>query len=96
MQPFVVEQCPKAVWTQGYRIHELIPLAERQFHTAFASEDNTLLRNKAGFKSDVLATVRRGEPMTIVGEAWDSGCNQWMQVQWNNQHLWVYGNQVQK
>jgi uncharacterized protein YgiM (DUF1202 family) len=92
----VLDQCPKAVWTEGYRINELIPLAEQQYHTAFASEDATPLRSNNGFDSNVIANANNGEPMVIVGEAWDNGCNQWMQVAWNNQRLWVYGNQVRK
>jgi uncharacterized protein YgiM (DUF1202 family) len=96
VDPMVVELCPKAVWAEGYRINDLIPLAERQFHTALASENNTHLRNKAGFESDIVATVNNGEPMTVVGEAWDIGCNQWMRVEWNGQQFWVYGNQVRK
>ncbi len=93
-QARVVDQCPEALWTEGYRIDELIPLAEQQYRAAVVHKNGTRLRNKAGFESAIINTLNAGDPLLVVGEAWDSGCNQWMQVQIDGQRLWVHGDLV--
>lgn len=92
----ITDLCPKAVWTEGYRINQPIPLAKSQFHSAVANENNTQLRRQARFDAPAMVTLNAGEPMTIVGETWDGDCTQWMQVQFQGEPYWVHGNLVRR
>lgn len=88
----VTDQCPNTPWTVGYRINELIPLEASKYHTAVAIANSVRVRTQAGFEGPVKHFLNAGEPVTVTGEAWDSGCNQWMQVQMGSDRYWVNGN----
>ncbi|HEY9738333.1 MAG TPA: SH3 domain-containing protein, partial [Trichocoleus sp.] len=88
----VANLCPNATWAAGYYIGELMPLKPEQYRSAVVVGDDTNVRDGAGFESRTVLTLDRNAPVTIVGEAWDSGCNQWMQVQINSKRHWMNGN----
>ncbi len=90
----VTSMCPEATWAAGYAIGELIPLAQRQYKVGLITNGPSNVRSGAGFESPVLFTLNAGEQVTIAGEAWDIGCNQWMYVIVNSQFYWMHGSQL--
>jgi hypothetical protein len=96
-QPFVTTDCPKAEWMAPFRLFELNELAPSQYHQMRVnSSDGANIRNGVGFASNVVFALPHNSTVTVIGEAWDSGCNQWMQVQVDGQRYWVHGNLVRK
>lgn len=91
----VISLCPQASWTAGYHIHELIPLAARQYRSAITAGDRVQVRRGAGFAFDSVTMLERGEPVIVTGEAWDQDCNQWMQVQARGRRNWIHGDLLQ-
>lgn len=91
----VISLCPQATWTAGYYIHELIPLAASQYRSAIVAGDRVQARRGAGFAFDSVTILERGEPVIVTGEAWDQGCNQWMQVQARGRRNWIHGDLLQ-
>ena len=90
----VVEQCPVATWTIGYNLWELIPLAESQYKLAIVDVGPTNVRAGVGFDAAILFTAVAGTQVTVLGEAWDTACNQWMYVRLGDGLYWMYGGQV--
>jgi uncharacterized protein YgiM (DUF1202 family) len=87
----VASLCPQATWTTGYYIGELIPLAVAQYKSAIVLSRVANVRPGAGFDSAPTGSLAQNEPVIILGEAWDRGCNQWMQVQIGAQRRWMHG-----
>ncbi|MEO0828468.1 MAG: SH3 domain-containing protein [Cyanobacteria bacterium J06639_14] len=90
----VMAQCPQATWTNGYRIGELIPLHSSQYKPAVVSRDLSRVRAGAGFSSRIIFTMNPGEQVTVTGEAWDIGCNQWMQVIVGEGSYWIHADNL--
>ncbi|NER81755.1 MAG: hypothetical protein F6K42_19770 [Leptolyngbya sp. SIO1D8] len=90
----VMAQCPAATWTVGYNLWELIPLAESQYKSAIVTDPFTPIRAGMGFESTVLFNAEVGTQVTVIGEAWDTGCNQWMYVRINEGLHWVHGDRL--
>jgi uncharacterized protein YraI len=89
--PVTPSQCPsRPAWTQGYRFYELIPLG--QSRQARVNNQVANVRRGAGFAAPIAFTLPQGSTVTITGETWDSGCNQWMQVITNQGSFWMHGN----
>lgn len=88
-------RCPDATWAEGFQIGELIALAPDQYKRAEVVGSPSNGRSGAGFNSPVVATLSKGNPVTVMGEAWDGGCNQWMQVQVDNRVLWMHSSTLQ-
>ena len=95
--PPVTEVCPEATWADGYRLWELMALPEDQYKRAEVIGDPSNVRRGAGFESEVAFTLGAGSQVTITGETWDGGCNQWMQVQIGvgDEIYWMHGNLLQ-
>ncbi|MEM9809423.1 MAG: SH3 domain-containing protein, partial [Cyanobacteria bacterium P01_D01_bin.56] len=87
-------QCPQATWTNGYRIGELISLHSSQYKPAVVSRDLSRVRAGAGFSSRIIFTMNPGEQVTVTGEAWDIGCNQWMQVIVGEGSYWIHADNL--
>lgn len=94
-QPLITAICPNAPWTEGFRVYELIALATDQYHTKRVTANDVRLRAGVGFDASTVKRLDQGAPVLVTGEAWDSGCNQWMQVQTGGDRLWVSGNYLQ-
>lgn len=94
-QPLITSQCPQAVWTEGFRFYELIALAERQYRPSVVTGNGVYLRAGVGFEAPEVAALDQGTPVIVTGEAWDSGCHQWMQVQVDGKRHWVSGDLIQ-
>jgi uncharacterized protein YraI len=93
--PFITTQCLNAGWTEGFRFYELIALAEGQYRPSVVTGNGVRLRAGVGFDAPEVQTLSKGTPIIVTGEAWDSGCNQWMQVQVNGGRHWVSGRHIQ-
>ena len=91
--PFVTDICPNATWTEGYRIGEMIPLSPSQYHSAVVI-NATPLRSGYGFAGNVITDLQVGAQVTITGEAWDMGYNQWIAVAGDQQISFVHGNDL--
>lgn len=94
-QPLITAVCPNAPWTEGFRFYELIALAADQHHTKRVTANDVRLRAGVGFDAPAVKQLDQGAPVVVIGEAWDRGCNQWMQVQTGGDRLWVSGNYIQ-
>lgn len=92
--PLVTDFCPQATWTQGYRIGEIVPLNPQQYRSATVIAV-TPLRSSYGFEGDVITNLPVGTQVTIMGEVWDVGCNQWMAVFGDQQISFIHGNALQ-
>lgn len=92
----VIEHCPgaQASWTVGYDIWDLIPLASEQYKTALVYDGPSNVRLSVGFDADVAFTLPTGAQVTVTGEAWDTGCNQWMRVLIGARHYWMHYSQL--
>ncbi|MEB3268374.1 MAG: SH3 domain-containing protein [Leptolyngbya sp.] len=93
--PPVTEVCPEATWAEGFLLWELILLAPEQYKTALVFDGPSNVRLGAGFESEVAFTLPTGSQVTIIGETWDAGCNQWMRVQVDTDLYWMHGHQLQ-
>jgi uncharacterized protein YgiM (DUF1202 family) len=91
----VVNLCPQATWTVGYDIGEFIPLAQSQYKTGLVTRGPSHVRSGAGFESAVLLTLDPGSQVTIIGEAWDGGCNHWLRIMVESELYWMHGSQLQ-
>jgi hypothetical protein len=89
--PWVTDLCPKATWAKDFRIGEMIPLAVSQYRPAIVTTA-TALRSSYGFDGPVITNLKAGTRVTIVGEVWDIGCNQWMVVSGDGKPSFVHGN----
>lgn len=94
-QTLITDKCPQAVWTEGFRFYELIALAESQYRPSVVTRNGVYLRAGVGFEAPEVETLGKGTPVIVTGEAWDSGCNQWMQVQVDGKRRWVSGDFIQ-
>jgi hypothetical protein len=93
----IVEQCPDATWTEGYSIWDLIPLAPEQYKPAVVFGGSGDIRGGVGYDSPVLFQISEGSRVTIIGEAWDMGCNQWTKIRigMDGNEYWIHGFQLQ-
>jgi uncharacterized protein YraI len=88
------EQCPSnPTWARGYEFYETIPHTPPETSKVVSSAAN--VRSGSGMSHSILATLPRGTEITITGEAWDSGCNQWMQVEGSGVNGWIHGYTVE-
>ena len=94
-QALITMTCNNAAWTEGFQFYELIALAESQYKPATVTENNVRLRSGVGFDAPEVRRLSQGTPVIITGEAWDTGCNQWMQVQVDGRRSWISGNYIQ-
>ncbi|HSM81783.1 MAG TPA: SH3 domain-containing protein [Nodosilinea sp.] len=94
-QPLITSQCPNASWMQGFRFYELMALTEGDYRPSVVLGNNVRLRSGVGFDAPELQQLSKGTPLIVTGEAWDSGCNQWMQVQVNGSRSWVSGKLIE-
>ena len=92
--PFVTEICPGIGWTEGFRIGEKVPLASEQYHPAMVIT-TAPLRSGYGFEGPVITHLTTGATVTVMGEVWDGGCNQWMVVPVNGGVGYIHGNALQ-
>ena len=92
----VIDHCPQEqpIWTVGHNIWELIPLAPEQYKRALVHDGPSNVRLEVGFDYDEIFTLPTGAQVTVTGEAWDSGCNQWMRVLIGTNHYWIHGSQL--
>lgn len=80
-RPAVPVQCPQPpVWMQEFGFQELMQLSPQQYRQARVNVSRGNLRDRAGFESNVAFTLPRDATVTVIGEAWDQGCHQWMRV----------------
>jgi len=94
--PIAPINCPsQPTWTAGFTFYERILLADGQFKTATVNADAAKVHQGAGLASPTAFTLNRGATVTVIGEAWDSGCHQWMQVQVDGKRQWVSGDLIQ-
>ncbi|NJL47162.1 MAG: hypothetical protein HC929_06220 [Leptolyngbyaceae cyanobacterium SM2_5_2] len=91
----VLDLCPQATWTRGFNIGEFIPINPSQY---WQSEVMTAtpLRRSYGYEGEVVSTLSAGARLTIRGEVWDAGCNQWMAVEINGSRQFVHGHALRK
>ena len=89
--PLVADHCPHVTWADGFRIGEMVPLAPTQYHPA-AVISLTPLRSGYGFEGAVITDLAVGTRVTVTGEVWDMGCNQWMAVPGDQQPAFIHGN----
>ena len=89
--PLVAEICPQVTWADGFRIGEMVPLNPAQYHPA-AVIAVTPLRAGYGFEGVVITDLAVGTQVTVTGEVWDIGCNQWMAVPGDQQPAFIHGN----
>jgi hypothetical protein len=89
--PLVADLCPQATWADGFRIGEMVPLDPAQYHPA-AVISLTPLRSGYGFEGSVITDLAVGTQVTITGEVWDMGCNQWMAIPGDQQPTFIHGN----
>ncbi|MGB3201072.1 MAG: GW dipeptide domain-containing protein [Nodosilinea sp.] len=94
-QTLITNVCPNASWTTGFYFYELIALAPAQHHVKQIVADDVHLRAGVGLDAPTVNRLNRGTPVVVTGEAWDSGCNQWMQVQVDGERNWVSGVYVE-
>lgn len=93
--PLVTHICQADLWwTEGFRIGEAIPLTPEQHHPARVIQV-TPLRSGYGFEGPVMANLAAGSTVTVMGEVWDRGCNQWMIVPMNGGVSYIHGNALQ-
>ncbi len=92
--PFVTEICPGMVWAEGFRIGEKVPLAPEQYHPAMVIA-TAPLRSGYGFEGPIITNLTTGATVTVMGEVWDLGCNQWMVVPVNGSVGYIHGNALQ-
>ena len=52
----------------------------------------TPLRAGYGFEGDVITHLAVGAQITVMGEVWDMGCNQWMIVPTDGGVAYIHGN----
>jgi hypothetical protein len=96
LAPFVTNICGSHLsWMEGFRIGERMPLASDQYHQALVISE-TPLREGYGFEGRVIAELAVGAQVTVIGETWDMGCNQWMVVSTDGGDAFVHGNALQK
>jgi hypothetical protein len=92
----ISDLCPNARdarWTDGYSFYEYIPHDPNQYGTIVRNSAN--VRRGIGFSQGVVATLSQGHKVLITGEAWDIGCNQWMQIRMGERgNYWVHGNSL--
>lgn len=91
----VTRLCPEATWAAGYYIWELIPLDSTRYKSAQVYNGSADARSGVGFEARVVSSLPIGTQVTIVGEAWDTGCNPWMHILYNDQKYWVHGYDLQ-
>ncbi|WP_017302140.1 hypothetical protein [Nodosilinea nodulosa] len=89
--PLVADLCPQVTWADGFRIGEMVPLDPAQSHPA-AVITVTPLRSSYGFEGAVITDLAVGTRVTVTGEVWDMGCNQWMAVPGDQQSAFIHGN----
>lgn len=89
--PLVADLCPHVTWADGFRISEMVPLEPAQYHPA-AVIALTPLRSGYGFEGVVITDLAVGTRVTVTGEVWDMGCNQWMAVPGDQQPAFIHGN----
>jgi len=95
MTPFVTDICAGDLWwTEEFRIGETIPLDPAQYHRAVTITE-TPLRAGYGFEGSIIADLTVGVQVTVMGEIWDMGCNQWMIVPTDGGVGYVHGNALQ-
>ncbi|HSM81524.1 MAG TPA: SH3 domain-containing protein, partial [Nodosilinea sp.] len=94
-QTLITAVCPDAPWTTGFYFFELIALAEEDYRPSKVMGDDVRLRSGVGFDAAEVGRLSKGTPLIVTGEAWDSGCNQWMQVQVNGSRSWVSGKLIE-
>ncbi|MGF1458718.1 MAG: hypothetical protein ACFBSG_06795 [Leptolyngbyaceae cyanobacterium] len=93
--PLVTEICGvDKSWTAGFRIGETVPLDPSQYHRA-VTITKTPLRAGYGFEGPVIADLAVGAQVTVMGEVWDMGCNQWMVVPADGGVAYIHGNALQ-
>jgi|GEM_PF-5536538 hypothetical protein len=91
----VLDLCPQATWTGGFNIGEFIPLNPSQYWQAEVTTA-TPLRKGYGYEGGVVSTLSPGARVTIRGEVWDAGCNQWMGVEVNSSRHYIHGHALKK
>lgn len=89
--PLVADLCPQVTWADGFRIGEMVPLDPAQYHPATVIS-LTPLRSGYGFEGAVITDLAVGTRVTVTGEVWDMGCNQWMAVPSNQLPAFIHGN----
>ncbi|MBD1917857.1 MULTISPECIES: hypothetical protein [Cyanophyceae] len=89
--PFVADLCPQVTWADGFRIGEMVPLAPAQYHPATVIA-LTPLRSDYSFEGAVITDLAVGTRVTVTGEVWDMGCNQWMAIPGAQQPVFIHGN----
>ena len=92
--PLVADLCPQVTWADGFRIGELIPLATSQYHPAVVIS-STSLQAGYGFEGAVITSLAVGTQVTVTGEVWDMGCNQWMAIPGDQQPTFIHGFALQ-
>jgi hypothetical protein len=92
--PLVADLCPQVTWADGFRIGELIPLATSQYHPAVVIS-STSLQAGYGFEGAVITDLAVGTQVTVTGEVWDMGCNQWMAIPGDQQPTFIHGFALQ-
>lgn len=95
LTPFVTDICAGDLWwTEGFRIGETIPLDPHQYHRAVTITE-TPLRTGYGFEGPVMTELTVGAQVTVMGEIWDMGCNQWMVVPTDGSVAYIHGDALQ-
>jgi hypothetical protein len=89
--PLVANLCPRVTWAEGFRIGEMVPLDPAQYHPATVIS-LAPLRSSYGFEGAVITNLAVGTQVTVTGEVWDMGCNQWMAVPGDQQPAFIHGN----
>ena len=89
--PLVADLCPHVTWADGFRIGEMVPLNPAQYRPATVIL-LTPLRSGYGFEGAVITDLAVGTRVTVTGEVWDMGCNQWMTVPSDQQPAFIHGN----
>ena len=92
--PWVTDICPGMWWTEGFRIGETVPLDPHQYHQAVVTTE-TPLRAGYGFEGPVITRLTAGAQVTVMGEVWDMGCNQWMVIPSDGGAAYIHGNALQ-
>jgi hypothetical protein len=88
--PLVADLCPQVTWADGFRIGEMVPLDPAQYRSATVIS-LTPLRLGYGFEGAVINDLAVGTRVTVTGEVWDMGCNQWMAVPGDQQPAFIHG-----
>jgi uncharacterized protein YgiM (DUF1202 family) len=93
---FIQDRCPRTQqysWTEGYELYEIIDTIPDQ--TVQVIKDNSELRENPGQSHRVVGQLDQGQRVIKLGEAWDNGCKQWIQVRFNGNEYWMDGHTLQ-